>query len=51
MYENIIALSITIMAITLAYLGLDDGDLIKTVVGAYLGFLAGKRSKKDNHEL
>jgi len=44
-YENVVAISITLMAIIVTILGLDDGSLIKTVIGAYLGFLAGKRLK------
>lgn len=41
--ENLVATLITILAIALTYFGLDDGSLIKSVVGAYLGYLIGKR--------
>lgn len=46
MNENILAICITILAIVITLAGLDNGDLLKTVVGAYLGFLVGQRSPK-----
>ena len=47
MNENVIAISIVAMAIVLAYLGLDDGSFIKSVVSAYLGFLMAKRLESN----
>lgn len=43
MNENLLAIAIVLMAVILTVLGLDDGDLIKSVVSAYLGFLAARR--------
>lgn len=43
MNENLLAISIVVMAIVLTLLGLDDGSFIKSVVSAYLGFLTAKR--------
>jgi hypothetical protein len=41
--ENLIAIAIVLASLLAGYLGLDDGDLIKMVVSAFLGFLTGKR--------
>lgn len=41
--ENLLAVLIVILALALTALGLDNGDLVKSVVAAYLGFLIGKR--------
>ena len=45
--ENLVAICVTVLALGLTYFGLDDGDLIKAVVGAYLGYLIGKRKPND----
>ena len=45
MNENLVALSIVVMAVFLTGVGLDNGDLIKSVVSAFLGYLIGKRRK------
>lgn len=41
--ENLIATIIATLAIILTILGLDNGDIIKSVISAYLGFLLGQR--------
>ncbi len=46
MNENVIAISIVVLACFVTVLGLDDGSLIKSVIAAYLGYLTGKRTKK-----
>ena len=43
MNENVIAVSIMALAFILAYFDLDNGDFIKSVVSAYLGFLTAQR--------
>jgi hypothetical protein len=48
--ENVLALSICIMAISLAYIGLDDGNTVKTVISAYLGYLLGKRYRNNSSD-
>ena len=45
--ENVIAIAIVVLAISLAYFGLDDGSFIKSVVSAYLGFLTAKRIESN----
>ena len=47
MNENVIAISIVVLAGILAFSGLDDGSYIKSVVSAYLGFLTAKRLEKN----
>ena len=46
MNENVMAISIVVMAVFLTACGLDNGDLIKSVVSAFLGYLLGKRRTK-----
>ena len=46
MNENVLAMSIVVLACFLTGFGLDDGSLIKSVICAYLGFLAGKRVRR-----
>ena len=46
MNENLIGISIVVMAIFLTACGLDNGDLIKLVVSAFLGYILGKRRIK-----
>ena len=46
MNENLIAITIAALAVSLAWLGLDDGAIIKSVISAYLGFLLGKRNAR-----
>ncbi len=43
MNENLIAVSLIVASVVLAWLGFDDGSLAKMVVTAFLGFLIGKR--------
>ena len=43
--ENLIAVIIATLAVILAILDLDDGDIIKSVITAYLGFLIGQRTR------
>lgn len=45
--ENIIAVGILVIPLVLAFLGLDDGDLAKMVVTAFLGWLVGKRTPQQ----
>ena len=46
MNENIVAVAIVVMAIFLTACGLDNGDLIKSIVCAFLGYILGKRRIK-----
>jgi len=41
--ENLIAVSLLVASVGLAWLGFDDGSLCKMVVTAFLGFIIGKR--------
>jgi len=41
--ENLIAITVVAASLLAGYLGLDDGDLVKMVVSAFLGYLTGKR--------
>ena len=43
--ENLVALIIATLAVILAVLDLDNGDIIKSVISAYLGFLLGQRTR------
>ena len=43
--ENLIAVIIAALAVILAILDLDNGDIIKSVISAYLGFLLGQRTR------
>ena len=43
--ENLVALIIATLAVVLVVLDLDNGDIIKSVITAYLGFLIGQRTR------
>ena len=43
--ENLVALIIATLAVILVVLDLDNGDIIKSVITAYLGFLLGQRTR------
>ena len=47
MNENLLAISIVVMAVVLTACGLDYGSFIKSVVSAYLGFMTAKRLESN----
>ena len=49
--ENLIAVLIAALAIVLTILDLDNGDIIKSVISAYLGFLVGQRTRSTNRKI
>ena len=49
--ENLVALIIATLAVILVVLDLDNGDIIKSVISAYLGFLVGQRTRSTNRKV
>lgn len=45
--ENLIAILIAALAVILVIFDLDNGDIIKSVISAYLGFLVGQRTRNN----
>ena len=48
--ENLIAIIVASLAVVLVVLDLDNGDIIKSVISAYLGFLVGQRTRSTNRK-
>lgn len=45
--ENLITIIIAALAVVLVVFDLDNGDIIKSVISAYLGFLVGQRTRNN----